>query len=129
MTETAKGSRLKAAHSAQTDSGVAVCEETYSWSSGTFQSPSYPDSYGSRKQCTYILQQWEGYVVTLQFTDFNLGDSTDCQGQYIEVWCAASYASFFGCFFFFFFFSLYIYMEVILRSVTFFFFSFCFFAF
>ena len=115
MTETAKGSWLKAAHSAQTDSGAAVCEETYSWSSGTFQSPSYPDSYGSRKQCTYILQQWEGYVVRLQFTDFNLGDSTDCQGQYIEVWCAASYASFclFVCFsslyiyfFFFFFFTL-----------------------
>ena len=71
-----------------------MCEETYSWSSGTFQSPTYPDSYGSRKQCTYILQQWEGYIVRLQFTDFNLGDSTDCQGQYIEVWCAASYEFF-----------------------------------
>ena len=93
MEETAKGSWLKAAHSAQTDAGVAVCEETYSWSSGTFQSPTYPDSYGSRKQCTYILQQREGYVITLQFTDFNIGDSADCQGQYIEVWCAASLAS------------------------------------
>ena len=64
---------------------LTVCEETYRWSSGTLQSPSYPDSYGGRKQCTYIIEQWEGYVVTLEFTHFNLGDDTDCQGQYIEV--------------------------------------------
>ena len=65
---------------------VAVCEETYRWwSSDTLQSPSYPASYTGSKRCTYFLEQWQGYVISLRFSHFNLGDSEDCQGQYIEV--------------------------------------------
>ena len=62
---------------------TAVCEETYSASSGTLRSPL---NTGGSRQCTFIIEQWQGYMVRLQFTDFNLGDGSDnCQNTYLEV--------------------------------------------
>ena len=60
-----------------------VCEETFRAASGTLQSPA---NTGGRRQCTFIIEQWQGYVVHLQFTHFNLGDGSDnCQNTYLEV--------------------------------------------
>ena len=60
-----------------------VCEETFRASSGTLQSPA---NTGGRRQCTFIIEQWQGYLVHLQFTHFNLGDGSDnCQNTYLEV--------------------------------------------
>ncbi|KAK7485812.1 hypothetical protein BaRGS_00022912 [Batillaria attramentaria] len=67
---------------------VSLCEEIHRSFEGTFQSPSYPQSHQGSKECTYIIEQsaWRGYIVQLQFTDFNLGgDTSDCQGNYVEV--------------------------------------------
>ena len=62
---------------------MAVCEETHRTSSGTLSSPL---NTGGSRQCTFIIEQWQGYVVRLQFTDFNLGDDSDnCQNTYLEV--------------------------------------------
>ena len=62
---------------------TAVCEETYRASSGTLRSPL---NTGGSRQCTFIIEQWPGYVARLQFTDFNLGDGSDnCQNTYLEV--------------------------------------------
>ena len=61
----------------------SVCEETHRASSGTVQSPG---GAGGSKQCTYIVEQWTGYVVRLRFDRFSLGDgSDDCRNTYLEV--------------------------------------------
>jgi hypothetical protein len=63
-----------------------VCErEINTWSSATFQSPNYPYTYTGSKECSYILGVTTSYLVRLEFDHFNLGDSSQCEGTYIEV--------------------------------------------
>ncbi|PVD35921.1 hypothetical protein C0Q70_02890 [Pomacea canaliculata] len=67
-------------------SWTSVCEETYRTTEGIIQSPSYPNSYPRRKQCTYFIEQREGYVFELTFTNFSLGDVRgSCSKNYVEV--------------------------------------------
>ncbi|KAK7092942.1 hypothetical protein V1264_008615 [Littorina saxatilis] len=66
---------------------TSLCEETHrgTWrsQSGTIQSS---NSSGEIKDCTFIIEQWQGYIVKLEFSSFHLGtDETDCQIHHVEV--------------------------------------------
>ncbi|KAL5010260.1 hypothetical protein ScPMuIL_012565 [Solemya velum] len=67
---------------------TVACGGTFSDSSGVVQSPYYPDSYPSNKDCVYLLSQPVGYRVSMVFTSFDIeaGTSQDnCDFDYLEV--------------------------------------------
>ncbi|KAM9333329.1 LOW QUALITY PROTEIN: cubilin [Pholidichthys leucotaenia] len=61
--------------------GVA-CGGTLS-GSGFIRSPYHPNAYPHNKVCEWVINQPEGYVVTLSFLSFALGGS--CSSDFVEV--------------------------------------------
>ncbi|TSQ92663.1 Ovochymase-2 [Bagarius yarrelli] len=49
------------------------------------QSPDYPQSYGDDIHCRWVIYVPEGYVVKLDFTDFVLEESKECQYDSLSV--------------------------------------------
>ncbi|XP_047658032.1 ovochymase-2 isoform X2 [Tachysurus fulvidraco] len=51
----------------------------------TVQSPNYPRSYGDDTHCRWVIYVREGYVVKLDFTDFDLEESEGCRYDSLSV--------------------------------------------
>ncbi|KAK7489454.1 hypothetical protein BaRGS_00019253, partial [Batillaria attramentaria] len=64
-----------------------VCETRLSDEEGTVQSPNFPTNYRANTDCTYVIEQRPGNVITLNFTSFRLGVSSgvDCQDDFVEI--------------------------------------------
>lgn len=52
---------------------------------GRFSSPTYPDNYANNIQCTWTISALPGNLIQLDFEDFNLIDSDNCNQDYVEV--------------------------------------------
>uniref|UniRef100_A0A4W3K7X0 Cubilin n=1 Tax=Callorhinchus milii TaxID=7868 RepID=A0A4W3K7X0_CALMI len=52
---------------------------------GVIRSPYYPNAYPPDKTCTWIINQPEGQVVTLNFVSFDIDDAANCTHDYVEV--------------------------------------------
>ncbi|KAG9276492.1 cubilin [Astyanax mexicanus] len=53
--------------------------------SGQIRTPLHPDAYPHNKKCEWVINQAEGYVVTLNFLTFDVEDSAGCYFDYVEV--------------------------------------------
>ncbi|XP_006819651.2 uncharacterized protein LOC102808021 [Saccoglossus kowalevskii] len=64
--------------------GVVICDEgpTYvSDESLTIVSPNHPAEYNIYDQCNYNIYTDEGYLIMLQFEEFDIEDSPNCQND------------------------------------------------
>ncbi|XP_037366570.1 cubilin isoform X2 [Talpa occidentalis] len=52
---------------------------------GVIRSPFYPNVYPGEKICRWIIYQPQSQVVLLNFTGFEIGSSTHCDTDYIEI--------------------------------------------
>ncbi|XP_006159809.2 LOW QUALITY PROTEIN: cubilin [Tupaia chinensis] len=52
---------------------------------GVIRSPFYPNVYPRERMCTWFIFQPLSQVVLLNFTDFEMGSSTHCDTDYIEI--------------------------------------------
>uniref|UniRef100_A0A8C1I6Q0 Cubilin (intrinsic factor-cobalamin receptor) n=1 Tax=Cyprinus carpio TaxID=7962 RepID=A0A8C1I6Q0_CYPCA len=53
--------------------------------SGQIRTPLHPDPYPHNKACEWVINQPEGYVVTLNFLTFDVEGSSTCVFDYVEV--------------------------------------------
>ncbi|XP_026057290.1 cubilin-like [Carassius auratus] len=53
--------------------------------SGQIRTPMHPDPYPHNKVCEWVINQPEGYVVTLNFLTFDVEGSSTCVFDYVEV--------------------------------------------
>ncbi|XP_017555843.2 cubilin [Pygocentrus nattereri] len=53
--------------------------------SGQIRTPLHPDAYPHNKNCEWVINQPEGYIVTLNFLTFDVEDSAGCYFDYVEV--------------------------------------------
>ncbi|XP_068160694.1 cubilin [Antennarius striatus] len=51
---------------------------------GQIRSPYHPNAYPHNKECTWVINQPEGYVVTLNFLSFDV-EGGSCRYDYVEV--------------------------------------------
>uniref|UniRef100_A0A3B4F981 Cubilin n=1 Tax=Pundamilia nyererei TaxID=303518 RepID=A0A3B4F981_9CICH len=63
--------------------GEISCGGTLS-GSGQFHSPYHPNAYPHNKVCEWVINQPEGYVVTLDFLSFDV-EGGSCRYDYVEV--------------------------------------------
>ena len=67
---------------------TCLCQETFNSSSGIITSPSYPNYYPVDTNCTYIISQPDGMIISLTFEEFDVtkynGDS-DCSSDWLEI--------------------------------------------
>lgn len=61
------------------------CGGVLSGTEGRFSSPRYPDNYANNIQCTWILSALPGNLIQLDFEDFNLVESDNCNEDYLEI--------------------------------------------
>ncbi|KAH3717895.1 hypothetical protein DPMN_060691, partial [Dreissena polymorpha] len=52
---------------------------------GVITSPNYPSNYNSNVQCTWVINASEGYQINVNFTDFALEDSSECDYDFLEL--------------------------------------------
>ncbi|TRY89102.1 hypothetical protein DNTS_004573 [Danionella cerebrum] len=52
---------------------------------GQIRTPLHPDPYPHNKVCEWVINQPEGYVVTLNFLTFDIEESSTCHLDYVEV--------------------------------------------
>ena len=52
---------------------------------GIIRSPFYPNVYPGERVCVWTIRQPQSQVVLLNFTAFDMGGSTHCDTDYIEV--------------------------------------------
>ena len=71
---------------------VQSCGDTLNTSTGSFQTPSLVDRYGTKldlygfhEDCLWILKGREKYVILLSFLYFELESSKKCELDYVEV--------------------------------------------
>ncbi|XP_041458355.1 cubilin-like [Lytechinus variegatus] len=65
---------------------TAVCGGSYSGTSGSFNSPNYPNNYDSSSNCEWYITGPVGHYVTISFSAFNVIGSGDCAtGDYIRI--------------------------------------------
>lgn len=62
-----------------------ACGGNYTAENGTFTTPGYPESYPIDTECIWILRNSPGNRVMLNFDDFQLGDSENCDTDYVEI--------------------------------------------
>lgn len=51
---------------------------------GQLRSPYHPNSYPHNKDCQWVINQPEGYVVTLNFLSFDV-EGGSCRFDFVEV--------------------------------------------
>lgn len=54
-------------------------------SSGTIYSPGWPDSYPSRKDCSWTIRVPNGQQIMLNFTTFDMEKNEGCTADYLEI--------------------------------------------
>lgn len=52
---------------------------------GRFSSPKYPDNYANNIQCTWTLNALSGNLIQIDFEDFNLIETENCNDDYLEI--------------------------------------------
>ncbi|XP_074549445.1 cubilin [Halichoeres trimaculatus] len=62
---------------------TVACGGTLS-GNGQIRSPYHPDAYPHNKECEWVINQPEGYVVTLNFLSFDV-EGGSCRYDYVEV--------------------------------------------
>ncbi|XP_059488336.1 cubilin-like isoform X2 [Neocloeon triangulifer] len=62
-----------------------LCGGTFYTASGMIQSPNYPRSYAIDLDCIYLIQVESGQQISLNFTTFELENSSDCSFDYVEI--------------------------------------------
>ncbi|XP_033347146.1 cubilin [Bombus vosnesenskii] len=63
----------------------SACGGTYKTYKGGIASPNYPDSYPLNAECIWILDNSPGNRLRLNFIDFDLQQSDDCNMDYLEI--------------------------------------------
>ena len=61
------------------------CGGHYFGESGSIRSPNYPDSYPNNKECIWVIEAKNKYLVTLSFSSFQLENSSKCSNDYLEI--------------------------------------------
>lgn len=61
------------------------CGGILSGTEGRFSSPTYPDNYANNIQCTWTLSALPGNLIQLNFEDFILVESENCNEDYLEI--------------------------------------------
>lgn len=68
---------------------VNVCGGDYSGYEYTIESPNYPENYPENTDCIYVLrgssQAKCNQLFNLQFLDFSLRPTENCQGDFVEI--------------------------------------------
>ncbi|XP_004625741.1 tolloid-like protein 2 [Octodon degus] len=77
------GSRL---HDNAHDCKEAGCVHKISDAEGTLASPSWPDKYPSRKECTWNISSTAGHRVKLVFNEFEIEQHQECAYDHLEVY-------------------------------------------
>ncbi|GAA6085887.1 adhesion G-protein coupled receptor G6 [Tachysurus ichikawai] len=72
------------------------CDETLTSSSGTFMSPCYPNDYPPSLTCKWTLQAPAGFVLQLNFLDFELEEAQGCIYDSVVVDTGGSSVKFCG---------------------------------
>ncbi|KAM4705286.1 LOW QUALITY PROTEIN: cubilin [Rhinophrynus dorsalis] len=62
-----------------------VCDITYTEASGIFTSPNYPNNIPNNLECIYTITVETSKQILLNFTDFILYSSTNCEKAYVEI--------------------------------------------
>ncbi|XP_042541866.1 cubilin [Dipodomys spectabilis] len=52
---------------------------------GTIRSPFYPNVYPGERTCRWTIYQPQSQIIHLNFTDFHVGTSTNCDTDYVEI--------------------------------------------
>ncbi|XP_052248294.1 multiple epidermal growth factor-like domains protein 10 isoform X5 [Dreissena polymorpha] len=52
---------------------------------GVITSPNYPSNYNRNVQCTWVINASEGYQINVNFTDFALEDSSECNYDFLGL--------------------------------------------
>ncbi|XP_018429646.1 PREDICTED: tolloid-like protein 2 [Nanorana parkeri] len=68
------------------DCKEAGCEHRLVNGEGTISSPSYPDKYPSRKECTWGISTTAGHRVKLVFNDFEIELHQECAYDHLELY-------------------------------------------
>uniref|UniRef100_A0A673M776 CUB domain-containing protein n=1 Tax=Sinocyclocheilus rhinocerous TaxID=307959 RepID=A0A673M776_9TELE len=69
---------------------IVECENTFCVNrtlsgTGQIRTPLHPDPYPHNKVCEWVINQPEGYVVTLNFLTFDVEGSSTCAFDHVEV--------------------------------------------
>lgn len=65
---------------------------------GRFSSPMYPDSYSNNIQCTWTISALPGNLIQLNFENFDLVESENCNEDYLEIREGSSTGNLIGVF-------------------------------
>jgi hypothetical protein len=52
---------------------------------GYIRSPNYPEKYLKNKECIWIIEAQNKYLITLSFDSFELENSYKCTNDYLEI--------------------------------------------
>ncbi|CAG2055987.1 unnamed protein product, partial [Timema podura] len=64
---------------------IATCGGTLRGWIGTLTSPSYPGSYPTNQDCTWLIEGVLGHYLTITFQEIKIISMFDCSGDYIEI--------------------------------------------
>lgn len=73
-------------HDLRVELFLLACGGTLS-GTGQIRTPMHPDPYPHNKVCEWVINQPEGFVVTLNFLTFDVEGSSTCAFDYVEVQC------------------------------------------
>lgn len=73
-------------HENKHDCKEGSCTHHITSPNGEVQSPNYPDSYPSRKDCTWLFTTTPGHRIKLLFTEFELEPHQECAYDHIVVY-------------------------------------------
>ncbi|KPP57656.1 cubilin-like, partial [Scleropages formosus] len=75
------------------DGTLTGCGGTLTTSTGSFSSPNYPLPYHSNSECYWHIRATGGSRIILEFGDFHLESSTNCNYDYLAVYDGNSTAA------------------------------------
>ena len=62
-----------------------VCGGEYTNPSGVITSPYHPESYPGDRTCTYVIAQPAATIIRVQFLDFDIEGSDECNFDYLDI--------------------------------------------
>ncbi|MEE6466793.1 hypothetical protein FKM82_007054 [Ascaphus truei] len=68
------------------DSASTGCGGTLTTVSGSFTSPNYPMPYYHNSECYWLLKASSGSILEIQFEQFHLESTTNCNNDYLAVY-------------------------------------------
>ncbi len=64
---------------------IAACGGSFTSEHGIITSPYHPNPYPHGRQCDYLIAQPPGTKITLNFTEFDIEGSFNCNYDYLEI--------------------------------------------